>query len=71
MTRSIIPEQAAAKAAILQHLVDNPHVVLSDIARDTGVPMPTLYYWINGRTLNLKTPAYWQAIQKWVEAHNG
>ena len=42
MTRSIIPEQAAAKAAILQHLVDNPHIILSDIARDTGVPLATL-----------------------------
>ena len=70
MTRSIIPEQASAKAAILQHRAENPHVVLSDIARDTCVPLATLYYWINGRTLNLKTPAYWQAIQKWVEAHN-
>jgi predicted transcriptional regulator len=67
--RAIIPEQQAAKAAILQYLDENTHIVLTDIARDTCVPMPTLYYWIKGRTLNLKTPAYWQAIAKWVEAH--
>ena len=70
MIRSIIPEQAAAKAAILKYLKSNPHIVLSDISRETCVPLDTLSKWVNGRTLNLKTPAYWQAIQNWVEAHN-
>ena len=67
MPREIIPEQAEAKEKIKDYLMKNRHVLLPDIANECGIGPQTLYSWINGRTLNLKTPAYWKAIQKWVK----
>jgi len=69
MTRSIIPEQAEWKDVIRRHLADHPYRLLGDIAKETAVPIATLYYWVNGRTLNIKTRAYAEAIAQWVEAH--
>jgi predicted transcriptional regulator len=70
MTRAIIPMQQEWKSAIRRYLEEHAYIVLSDIARDTAVPVATLYYWLNGRTLNLKTRAYVEAIAQWVEAHD-
>jgi len=67
MPRAITPEQSCAKEKIKAYLLKNRHVLVSDIARATGISMPTLYYWINGRTLNLRTPAHVEAIKKWVK----
>lgn len=69
MTRAIYPEQAEWKQAMRHYLATHAYILLSDIARDTAVPHATLYYWINGRTLNIKTRAYVEAIARWVKAH--
>jgi len=66
MPRAIIPEQAELKTAIRDYLGRTPHVLLVDVARETCVPFHSLYYWANGRTLNLRTPAHVAALAKWV-----
>ncbi len=69
-TRAISPDQAFAKDAMRAWLVKHPHLLLSDIARETCIPLSSLYYWINGMTCNFKTPAYAEAVAKWVEGHD-
>jgi hypothetical protein len=69
-TRAIHPDQALAKDAMRAWLVRHPHLLLSDIARETCIALPTLFNWINGVTLNFKTPAYVEAVERWVKAHD-
>jgi hypothetical protein len=68
--RPIAPEQALAKDAMRAWLVKHPHMMLSDIARETCIPLTSLFYWVNGVTCNFKTPAYVQAVEKWMKAHD-
>ena len=68
--RSIDPQQALAKDAIRAWLDRRPYKRLTDISAETCIPLSSLYYWINGNTLNFKNPAYVQAVAKWVEAHD-
>ena len=69
MGRKTYPQQAELKTAILSVLADKPYIVLSDIAHDSRVPYSTLYFWLNGVTMNMQTPAYLKALARWVEAH--
>jgi len=69
MGRKTYPQQSELKTAILSVLADKPYIVLSDIAHDSCVPYSTLYFWLNGTTMNMKTKAYLQSLEKWVEAH--
>ena len=68
--RAIAPEQALAKDCMRAWLVKHPHMMLSDIAKETCIPDSSLYYWINGMTLNFKTPAYVQAVEAWMRTHD-
>ena len=65
--KGIEPEQHAAKEYIRNHLINNTWYGVSRLSEDTGVPVTTLYYWLNGRTLNLKTKVYWQRIRRWIK----
>jgi predicted transcriptional regulator len=67
--RDIIPEQEKAKAFMRRWLEVQPEKMLVDISRETGIPLTNLYYWVNGKTLNFKTPAYVQAVNKWMARH--
>jgi hypothetical protein len=67
MSRAITPEQAELKSAIRAYLGRTPHVLLGDVAHETGIQHTTLYFWVNGRTRNLRTAAHVQALAAWVE----
>ena len=66
--REAIPEQIEMKAHIKEHLPKHG-MVLGDVARETAIPEKTLYFWVNGRTTNILTQAYIQALRKWMKAH--
>ena len=69
MGRKTYPQQAELKTAILEVLERKPWLVLADVSHDTCVPLSTLYFWVNNITLNMRTPAYLEALRDWVEAH--
>jgi len=69
MSRAAIPEQQEAKNIMRAWLIKHPHHVLSDIAHESKIPFHNLYSWINGRSLNFKTPAYVESVEKWVKRH--
>ena len=69
MPRTIMPEQAALKAAIRAHLERNTHVLLGDIARACCLDYARVYYWLNGRTLNMREGAGLDALRRWVQEH--
>lgn len=67
--KGIEPEQEQAKDFVRDYLIRNEWHGAARLSKETGVPISTLCYWLNGRTDNLKTPAYFEAIQKWIKEH--
>ena len=67
--RAQISEQLEAKNIMKAWLLKHRHKLLTDIAHETAIPLTSLYSWINGRSLNFRTPAYIHAVEQWVARH--
>ncbi len=67
--KGIEPVQKQAKKFIRKYLIKNAWYGAARLSKETGIPLSTLSLWLNGRTDNLKTPAYFEAIQQWIKEH--